>query len=69
MVKIRQELPSLKESELDLLRYIYAGFSLRVISVFTGDSLNYTAVKKSRLKAKIAASDAPSKACFIDLMS
>ncbi len=36
MVKVRQELPALKESELDLLRYIYAGFSLRVISVFTG---------------------------------
>lgn len=69
MVKIRQELPSLKESELNLLRYVYAGFSLRVISVFTGDSINYTAVKKSRLKAKIAESDAPSKEVFTSLMS
>ncbi len=69
MVKVRQELPALKESELDLLRYIYAGFSLRVISVFTGDSINYTAVKKSRLKAKIANSEAPSKDWFVETMS
>ena len=68
MVKVRQELPLLKGPELDLLRYIYAGFSLRVISLFTGDSINYTAVKKSRLKAKIAASDAPSRELFISLI-
>jgi len=68
MVKVRQELPELKEPELDLLRYIYAGFPLRVICVFTGDSINYTTVKKSRLKAKIANSEAPSKNRFIELM-
>lgn len=66
--KVRKELPSLKDWECDLLCYIYAGFSLRVISVFTGDNINYTAVKKSRLKSKIAASDAPSKEYFISLM-
>lgn len=69
MQKIRTELPELKEAELDLLRYVYAGFSLQVISVFTGDTTNYTAVKKSRLKAKIARSEAPSKALFIEAMS
>lgn len=69
MQKIRTELPELKETELDLLRYVYAGFSLQVISVFTGDTVNYTAVKKSRLKAKIARSDAPSKELFIESMS
>jgi len=58
----------LKESEIDLLRYIYAGFPLRVISVFTEDSINYTAVKKSRLKAKIANSEASSKNRYIELM-
>ncbi|MDE6508460.1 MAG: hypothetical protein K2L04_08375 [Alistipes sp.] len=68
MQKIRAELPELKEAELDLLRYVYAGFSLQVISVFTGGSINYTAVKKSRLKAKIARSDAPSKDLFVRLM-
>lgn len=68
LAKVRRELPGLKETELDLLRYIYAGFSLRVISVFMGDSINYTAVKKSRLKAKIAKSDAPSKELFVNLM-
>lgn len=68
MVKVRQELPALKEEELDLLRYVYAGFPLRVIGVFTGDSINYTAVKKSRLKAKIANSDAPSKDWFVEQM-
>ncbi len=68
MQKIRAELPELKESELDLLGYVYAGFSLQVISVFTGDSINYTAVKKSRLKAKIARSAAPSRDLFVSLM-
>ena len=69
MQKLRAELPELKEAEIDLLRYIYAGFSLQVISVFTGDTVNYTAVKKSRLKAKIARSEAPSKELFIEAMS
>ncbi|MCM1150540.1 MAG: hypothetical protein NC209_08280 [Alistipes sp.] len=69
MQKLRAELPELKEAELDLLRYVYAGFSLQVISVFTGDTVNYTSVKKSRLKAKIAKSNAPSKELFIKLMS
>ncbi len=69
MQKLRAELPELKEAELDLLRYVYAGFSLQVISVFTGDTVNYTAVKKSRLKTKIAKSNAPSKELFIKLMS
>jgi len=67
--RLREELPHLKESEIDLLCYIFAGFSLRVISVFTGDTLNYIAVKKSRLKTKIKDSDAPSKTLFLELMS
>lgn len=68
MQKVREELPTLKDWERDLLCYVYAGFSLRVISVFTGDSINYAAVKKSRLKTKIAESDAPSKDFFISLI-
>lgn len=68
MTKLRTELPRLKEAELDLLRYIFAGFSLRVISLFTGDTPNYIAVRKSRLKAKIKDSDAPSKELFLKLM-
>ena len=68
MQKVREELPTLKDWERDLLCYVYAGFSLRVISVFTGDSINYVAVKKSRLKTKIAESDAPSKDFFISLI-
>lgn len=68
MQKIRAELPDLKESELDLLRYVYAGFSLQVISLFTNDSINYVSVKKSRLKAKIARSAAPSRELFVSLM-
>lgn len=68
MQRVREELPALKEAEYNLLCFVYAGFSLRVISVFTGDSINYTAVKKSRLKAKIANSDAKSKEWFVRLM-
>lgn len=68
MQRIREEIPSFKESEYNLLSFVYAGFSLRVISVFTGDSINYTAVKKSRLKAKIAESNAQSKNLFLKLM-
>ncbi len=68
MAKLRTELPHLKEEELNLLRYLYAGFSLRVISLFTGDTPNYVAVRKSRLKAKIKESDAPSKEAFLKLM-
>lgn len=67
MEKARQELPSLKEPEYDLLCYIYAGFSPRVISVFTKDSLGNVYTKKSRLKSKIAESDAPSKRVFLEM--
>ncbi|MCM1218772.1 MAG: hypothetical protein NC548_30170 [Lachnospiraceae bacterium] len=69
MQRIREEIPTLKESEYNLLSFVFAGFSPRVISVFTGDSINYTAVKKSRLKAKITASNAKSKDIFLKLMS
>lgn len=65
--RVRQELPSLKESDYDLLCYIYAGFTPRVISVFTKDSLGNIYTKKSRLKSKIADSAAPSKEEFLEM--
>lgn len=65
---LRTELPQLKESEIEFLALIYVGFTPRVISVFTGDSLGNIYTKKSRLKTKIESSDAPSKMRFLEQM-
>lgn len=46
MQKVREELPTLKDWERDLLCYVYAGFSLRVISVFTGRQYQLCGSKK-----------------------
>jgi hypothetical protein len=44
-----------------LVCYCIAGFSAKAISVFTGNSTGNIYMKKSRLKAKINASDIAQK--------
>ncbi len=66
--RMRAQFPKFKESDFDLLRYIYAGFSAQVISVLTGETLTNVYTRKSRLRARIAASQSPDAAFFLEHM-
>ena len=66
--KLRMQFPKFKPADIDLLCYIYAGFSAQIISVITGDSVSNIYNRKSRLKARIAASDSSEKEFFIQKM-
>lgn len=57
MKKTREAMPKFNELDFRLLCFIYAGFSAKAISIFTGDSIGNIYMKKSRFKAKIMQSD------------
>ncbi len=64
--RVREQLPRLRSADFDLLTYIYIGFSTQHISVLLNDSVQNIYVRKSRLKRRIAESDAPDKEEFIE---
>lgn len=68
MRKLRQEFPKMKEADIRLLCYIFGGFSPQVISLFMDDTVANIYARKSRLKSRIKASDAPHKELFITLL-
>ena len=68
IVKLRTQFPKFRPADIELLCYIYAGFSAQIISVITGDSVSNIYNRKSRLKARIAASDSSEKEFFIRKM-
>lgn len=54
MVTVRSEMNELHEMDYRLLCFLFAGFSAKAISVFTGDSTANIYMKKVRLKNKIS---------------
>ena len=68
MQKLRGEFPKMKEADIRLLCYIFGGFSPQVISLFIDDTVANVYARKSRLKSRIKASDAPDKELFITLL-
>lgn len=68
IAKLRAQFPRFKASDIDLLCYIYAGFSAPIISLLTGDSVANVYNRKSRLKSRIANSDTPGKDLFLNEM-
>lgn len=66
MARLRKDMPELTEKDFKLACYLFAGFSNRIICIFTGDSIENVYKRKSRLKAKIAASNTPSRGAFSD---
>ncbi len=57
----REEMPQFSEMDYRLLCFLYAGFSAKAISIFTGDSIGNIYMRKSRLKSKISESDSPNR--------
>ena len=68
ITKLKLDFPGLKKSDLYLMCYIYAGFSGKAISLFTGDSVKNIYTKKSRLKSMIMESNSINKDLFISMM-
>lgn len=66
MARLRKDMPELKEKDFKLACYLFAGFSNRIICIFMGDSIENIYKRKSRLKAKIAASNTPSRGALSD---
>ncbi len=63
--RMRDELPQLKEWEIQLFTFIILGFSSQSISIFQGLSIDNVYGRKSALKRKITSSEASSKAEFL----
>lgn len=69
IVKLREQFPRFKPADVEMLCYIYAGLSAQIISVIVNDSVSNVYNRKSRLKARIAASQSPDKDFFIQKMN
>ncbi len=68
MQKLKNDFPNMKDADMRLLCYIFGGFSPQVISLFMRDSVANIYARKSRLKARIKASDSPNKELFLTLL-
>jgi len=68
IAKIKQDITTLKQKEIDLLIYSLAGFPTRVISVLVDDTPQNIAVRKHRLRQKIAASETANKDYYTALL-
>ncbi len=68
MQKLRRNFPKMKEADVRLLCYIFGGFSPQVISLFMEESVANVYARKSRLKSRIKASDAPDRELFLALL-
>lgn len=68
IVKLREQFPKFKPADIDLLCYVYAGFSAQIISLLVEDTVHNVYARKSRLKVRICTSNAPDKSFFVDKM-
>ena len=68
LVRIKDQLPELKRNDLVFLTYLFAGFSPRAICIFTDIKIKNFYNRRSRLKERILASEAPDKEYFVSKM-
>ncbi len=65
MSRFREDFPSLSKAQYRLALYIFCGFSLPSISIFTGSDLRNIYVYKSRVKGVINKSDCARKEDYL----
>lgn len=65
MDRFKADFPKLSKSRFRFALYLFCGFSLPSISIFTGMELRNVYVYKSRLKSLISGSDSPHKAEYL----
>ena len=66
VARLREQIPSIKEADVQLFIYLCAGFSLRAIKLFMKEKLENIYNKKSRLKNKIQRSNAADVKDFLE---
>ena len=62
--RVKEQLPDLNRKDRTFLTYLYAGFSPRAICIFTDIKIKNFYNRRSRLKNRILASDAPDREYF-----
>ena len=68
MLKLRNDIPDIKESDYQLICYIIIGFTNRFISVLLDDNPHNISTRKSRLRIKICNSDSINRELFLKLL-
>lgn len=68
LFRIREQIPDLTINDLKFLTYIYAGFSPRAVCVFMNIKTKTFYNRRTQLKERILASDAPDKDFFVSKM-
>lgn len=68
LIKVKQQLPTLSRNDMVFLTYLYAGFSPRAVCIFTDIKIKNFYNRRSRLKERILASDAPDREYFVSKM-
>ena len=69
MLKLRNDIPGIKESDYKLLCYIIIGFSNRFISILLDEKPQNIATRKSRLRTKIINCDSKNREMFMEFMA
>lgn len=65
--ELRAQMPGLKPDDYRLMVFLGCGFSPRSIALLVGESIDVVYKRKSRLKARISASGAPSTPLFLSV--
>lgn len=68
LIKVKKQLPALSRNDMVFLIYLYAGFSPRAVCIFTNIKIKNFYNRRSRLKDRILASDAPDREYFVSKM-
>lgn len=69
IMKLRCQLPGLKEEDVTFLTLLYAGFVPRAVCLFLEIKLKTFYTKRSRLRERILRSDAPDREWFVKKMN
>ncbi len=68
LVRVQEQLPDLNRKDILFLTYLYAGFSPRAVCIFTDLKIKNFYNRRSRLKERILASEAPDREFFASKM-
>jgi len=66
--RLKVQMPELNRKDLVFITYLYAGFSPRAVCIFTDIKIKNFYNRRSRLKERILASEAPDREFFVSKM-
>lgn len=66
--RLKEQIPSLAPNDLRLITYLYSGFSPRAVCIFMDLKIKNFYQRRSRLRERILASDAPDRELFASKM-